>query len=145
MKKLAKKAKTLEQTLQNQKGFGKQTISTNPQTLLKKKSIESASVLIKKVKTNMLDIRKLRCDLEKIMADIGSDALGELKLKEWDQFEQDMTDHLCLVKEEVTTLISGATAYLKHDKSDSQIEVNKLCSDAKKLRQSVDEAGHKLG
>jgi hypothetical protein len=41
-------------------------------------------VLIKKVKTNMIDVRKLRADLEKILADISSEDFGELKLKEWD-------------------------------------------------------------
>jgi len=51
-------------------------------------------VLVKKVKNNMLDIRKMRAELEKILADIGSEAFGELKLKEWDQFEADMHDHM---------------------------------------------------
>ena len=51
--------------------------------LLKKKSIDAASILIKKVRTNMLEIRKLRSELEKIMANIASEAFGELKLKEW--------------------------------------------------------------
>ena len=86
VKKQQKKAKSCESTLQNQLGFGKQTYSTNPQTLLKKKSIETATVLIKKVKTNMLEIRKLRAELEKILANIASEAFGELKLQEWDHF-----------------------------------------------------------
>ena len=145
LKKCAKKAKAYEQTLHNLIGFSKQTYSSNPQTLLRKKSIENASVLIKKVKTNMIDVRKLRADLEKILADISSEDFGELKLKEWDQFDVELLDHLAEVKDEATTLISSVTAYLKEDKSESQVEVTKVITDAKKLRQQVDEASKKLG
>ena len=93
----------------------------------------------------MIEVRKLRADLEKILADISSEDFGELKLKEWEQFDVDLFDHLAEVKDEVTTLISSVTAYLKEDKSESQIEVTKLITDAKKLRQQVDEASKKLG
>jgi len=86
---------------------------------MRKKSIENASVLIKKVKSNIIDVRKLRGDLEKILADIGSEAFGELKLKEWEQFDADMYEHLGEIKDEVTSLVSSVTAYLKEDKSDS--------------------------
>ena len=61
---------------------------------MKKKSIDTATQLIKKVKPALLDIRKLRANLEKILADIASADFGELKLKEWEQFEAEMTDHL---------------------------------------------------
>lgn len=72
--------------------------------MLKKKSIEGATVLIKKVKTNMIEVRKLRGDLEKILADVvvDSDAFAELKLKEWNQYEIDLNDHLLEIKDEVT-------------------------------------------
>lgn len=68
----------------------------------------------------MLEIRKMRAELEKILADIGSEAFGELKLKEWDQFEIDMNERLYLVKDETTTLISSITAYMKEDRSEAQ-------------------------
>jgi len=67
----------------------------------------------------MLEIRKMRAELEKILADVGSEAFGELKLQEWDQFEIDTLEHLYGVKDEITTLISSVTAYMKEDQSDA--------------------------
>ena len=87
LKKQAKKEKTCEQNLQNHIGFSKQTFSTNPQTLLRKKSIDASSVLIKKVKQNMIDIRKMKAELEKILVSITPEQFSDLKLQEWDQFD----------------------------------------------------------
>lgn len=75
---------------------------------------------------------------------MGSEAFGELKLKEWDQFEVDMSEHLYGVKDDITTLISSITAYMKEDRSDAQTEVVKVATEAKKLRQSVDDAAKEL-
>ena len=68
---------------------------------MRKKSISSASVLIKKVKTNMLDIVGLRSDLEKILADVGPEDFAELKLNEWENFECNLTENLNQIKDEV--------------------------------------------
>ena len=69
--------------------------------MLKKKGIEAASVLIKKVKSNLLEIYKLRADVEKILADVSSEDFGELKLKEWEEFDIMFFDHLTEIKDEV--------------------------------------------
>ena len=60
------------------------TYSTDPQVLLRKKSIDSASALIKKVKTNLVEISKMKAELEKILADISPEMFGDLKLGERD-------------------------------------------------------------
>lgn len=79
----------------------------------------------------MLEIRKLRAELEKILAEIASEAFGELKLQEWDHFQSDMIEHLFSIKEEASSLISSITAYMKEDKSDSQAEVLRVATEAK--------------
>lgn len=97
-------------------GLSKQTYTTNPQTLLRKKSITTASTLIKKVKATMFDVLKLRSELEKILADGKPEEFGELKLNEWESFDYSMNDNLLQIKDEVQTLISSTTAFLKEDK-----------------------------
>ena len=57
--------------------------------------------MIKKVKTTMLDILKLRAELEKILADGKPEEFGELKLNEWENFEFEMNDNLLHIKDEV--------------------------------------------
>ena len=69
LKKQAKQAQKLEAQLETQNGFSRQIYSTDPQTLMRKKSMASASTLIKKVKATMLQVFKLRAELEKILAD----------------------------------------------------------------------------
>lgn len=118
MKKFAKKADAYEKEMLKHSSISKQIYSTDPQTLLRKKSISSASVLIKKVKTNMVDIVGLRGELEKILVDVGPEDFAELKLNEWSNFEYELCDRLNQIKDEVSSLISSTTAYLKEDKSE---------------------------
>jgi predicted RNase H-like nuclease (RuvC/YqgF family) len=87
----------------------------------------------------MLDIVGLRAELEKILADVGSEDFAELKLNEWENYEFELNDHLTQIKDEVQSLISSSTAYLKEDKSELQGEVLKVAQQAKKLRSEVDE------
>lgn len=96
--------------------ISKQIYSTDPQTLMRKKSISSASVLIKKVKVNMLDVVILRGELEKIMVDVGPEDFAELKLNDWSNFDYELTERLGQIKDEVSSLISSTTAYLKEDR-----------------------------
>lgn len=138
MKKLAKKADTYEKEVHKHTSISKQIYSTDPQTLLRKKSISSASVLIKKVKGNMLDVVALRGDLEIILVDVGPEDFAELKLNEWNNFEYELTDRLGQIKDEVSSLISSTTAYLKEDRSEQQAEIIKVSGLAKKLRKEVD-------
>ena len=63
----------------------------------------------------MLDILKLRAELEKILADGKPEEFGELKLNEWENFEFEMNDNLLHIKDEVQTLVSSTTAFLKED------------------------------
>lgn len=92
----------------------------------------------------MLDVWKIRAQLEKILAENGPEDFGELKLNEWENFDADLCEHMQSIKDELQTLISSTVAFLKNDKSESQTEVLKLSVDAKKLRASVDVALQEL-
>ena len=45
-----------------------------------------------------------------------------------------MSEHIDTVKQEASSLISSVSAYMKEDKSESQVEVLKVAGEAKKLR-----------
>jgi hypothetical protein len=139
VRKLAKKIEACEQQVAKSIGFSKQIYSTDPQTIMRKKSISSASTLIKKVKTTLLEVISLRSELEKIMADVSPEDLGELKLNEWENYTYELDDHLAAIKDEVQTLISSTTAFLNEDKHGEQKEIVKVAGQAKKLRSTVDE------
>ena len=62
----------------------------------------------------------------------------QLKLQDWFDFEQEFNETLCDIKEEVYALINGISSYLRGDTSETQTEVNKLCKEATKLKQNVD-------
>jgi len=66
----------------------------------------------------MLDIVGLRAELEKILAEVGPEDFAELKLNEWENYEFELNDHLTQIKDEVQSLISSSTAYLKEDRSE---------------------------
>ena len=68
---------------------------------MRKKSIETATTLIKKVKSNLLDVLKLRAEIEKILAESGHEDFAELKLNEWENYEFELIDHFNVVKEEI--------------------------------------------
>ena len=76
-------------------------------------------MLIKKVKVTLINIIKLRAELEKITADYSAQDLGDLKLDEWTKFNYDMNERIVSIKDELQTLISGASAYLKEDRTES--------------------------
>ena len=82
--------------------------------------------MIKKVKATMFDVYKHRAELEKILADGKPEEFGELKLGEWDNFDCQMTDNLTQIRDEVQTLISSTTAYMKDDANVSQAEIIKV-------------------
>ena len=42
----------------------------------------------------MIDVLKLRAELEKILADEKPEEFGELKLNEWENFDYQMNDNL---------------------------------------------------
>ena len=86
----------------------------------------------------------MKAELEKILADISPEMFGDLKLGEWDQFEQDMNEQLYIVKDETSTLLSSITAYMRDDRSEAQTEVLKLSTEVKKLRKQVDDAAKEL-
>ena len=107
---------------------------------MRKKSIQSATHLIRKVKGILLHVIKLRAELEKILSEHAPEDFGELKLNEWDNFDYELTEHFQQIKDDVQTLISSTTAYLKEDRSESQQEVLKVAIEGKKLRTDVDNA-----
>ena len=72
------------------------------------------------------------------MSEAASEDFGDLKFTEWENFCQSIKDHLQQIKDEVTTLISSSSAFLKEDKSESQIEIIKVAAEAKKLRTDID-------
>ena len=49
----------------------------------------------------MLDVLKLRADLEKILAEGKPEEFGELKLNEWENFDYQLNDSLSQIKDEV--------------------------------------------
>ena len=49
-----------------------------------------------------------------------------------------MNDELMQYKEEVQTLVSSTTAFLKDDKEESQVEIIKVANEAKKLKVELD-------
>ena len=55
-----------------------------------------------------------------------------------------MNDELLQYKEEVQTLVSSTTAYLKDDKEESQSEIIKVTNEAKKLKIEIDQASKEL-
>ena len=57
--------------------------------------------MIKKVKSNLLEVLKLKAELEKILAESGHEEFGELKLNEWENYEYELADHFSSVKEEI--------------------------------------------
>ena len=96
------------------------------------------------MKTTLLDVWKIRAQLEKILGENGPEDFGDLKFNEWENFDADMSEHMQSIKDEMQTLISSTVAFLKNDKSESQTEVLKLSVEAKKLRGSVDVALQEL-
>ena len=58
-------------------------------------------MLIKKVKVTLINIIKLRAELEKITADYSAQDLGDLKLDEWTKFNYDMNERIVSIKDEL--------------------------------------------
>ena len=107
--------------------------------LIRKKSLVSTQTLIKKVKATMFDVYKHRADLEKILAEGNPEEFGELKLNEWDNFDYLMADNIMQIRDEVQTLISSTTAYMKDDANESQAEIIKVATEAKRLKNEIDQ------
>ena len=59
-------------------------------------------------------------------------------MNEWENFDYTMNDELLQYKEEVQTLVSSTTAFLKDDKEESQTEIIKVANEAKKLKAELD-------
>ena len=59
-------------------------------------------------------------------------------MNEWENFDYIMNDELLQYKEEVQTLVSSTTAFLKDDKEESQTEIIKVANEAKKLKAELD-------
>ena len=55
-----------------------------------------------------------------------------------------MNDELLQYKEEVQTLVSSTTAFLKDDNEESQTEIIKVANEAKKLKAELDQASKEL-
>ena len=53
------------------------------------------------MKVTLINIIKLRAELEKITADYSAQDLGDLKLDEWTQFNYDMTERINSIKDEL--------------------------------------------
>ena len=68
---------------------------------MKMKSIQKAGDYIQKVKDQMKEILKLKFDFEKIMAQIVPDQFGTLKLDAWQRFEQELSEELVNIKDDV--------------------------------------------
>ena len=49
----------------------------------------------------MINIIKLRSELEKITADYSAQDLGDLKLDEWTKFNYDMNERIVSIKDEL--------------------------------------------
>ena len=59
-------------------------------------------------------------------------------MNEWENFDYTMNDELLQYKEEVQTLVSSTTAFLKDDKEESQTEIIKVANEAKKLKAELE-------
>ena len=59
-------------------------------------------------------------------------------MNEWENFDYTMNDELMQYKEEVQTLVSSTTAFLKDDKEESQVEIIKVANEARKLKAELD-------
>ena len=120
LQKLTKKTAQYQKDLVGQIEYSKQIYSTNPQTLIRKKSLASATTLIKKVKKTLENIVGLRADIEMVLAEVDPQEFVEPKFNEWESYQFEITDSLARFKDEAQSLISSTTAYLKEDRSESQ-------------------------
>ena len=59
-------------------------------------------------------------------------------MNEWENFDYTMNDELMQYKEEVQTLVSSTTAFLKDDKEESQVGIIKVANEARKLKAELD-------
>ena len=62
----------------------------------------------------------------------------DLKLQDWCDFEQLFSENLSDIREEVQALINGISSFLRGDSSETQTEIQKMCKEATKLKQNVD-------
>ena len=62
----------------------------------------------------------------------------DLKLQDWYDFEQLFSENLSDIREEVQALINGISSFLRGDSSETQTEIQKMCKEATKLKQNVD-------
>ena len=78
-------------------------------------------MLIKKVRALRLELLNLKNEYEQIMVVVSPQEanFAELKLQAWLDFEQDFSETLVDIREEVQSLISSTSSYLRGDSSDT--------------------------
>ena len=72
------------------------------------------------------------------MAQVAPDEFGELKYSAWMRFESEMTQYFLDIKEEVQSLISSSSSFLRNDTTESQSEVQKITKHSQKIRTNID-------
>ena len=78
-------------------------------------------MLIKKVRALKIELFALKHDYETIMVQVSpiEANFAELKLQAWLDFEQEFSETLVDIREEVQSLISSSSSYLRGDTSET--------------------------
>lgn len=67
----------------------------------------------------MIEVLTIKCELEKMTAQVRPEDFGEVKLDAWMRFEAEFSDYLVEIKDEVQSLISSSSSYLRNDQTES--------------------------